>query len=316
MLRPGACERVDGLVVVADDAEIVAVAEPQIEQRLLQQVDVLILVDGERSVLRAEGRGCAIVVLEQPHGALEQVFEIEDAVGFLAPFVVGVHPCHQIDRDRRLAVLRDGEVLLGADAAILRPLDLRREVARRTELVRRAQAVADLAQEQRLRRQNPPELARSEVAELPQRRGVEGPGPHARDPERREPHPELAPGLVGEGDGHDLGRFECAGRDLTGYAPGDRRRLARPCAGEDADGAAHGLGCAPLLGIQAVERVHGVTVALTPDGIVTPFSIRFFGSTMASRRAAGVPGARSRTLDEASGVRGGRARRIRRYSER
>ena len=170
MLRPSACERVDGLVVVADDAEIVAVAEPQVEQRLLQQVDVLIFVDGERSVLRAEGRGCAIVVLEQPHGALEQVFEIEDAVGFLAPLVVGVHARHQIDRDRRLAVLRDGEVLLGADAAILRPLDFRREVARRPELVRRAQAVADLAQEQRLRGQNPPELARSEVAELPERR--------------------------------------------------------------------------------------------------------------------------------------------------
>ena len=54
VLRAGAGERVDRLVVVADDAEVVAVAEPEVEQRLLQEVDVLVLVDGERVVLRAE----------------------------------------------------------------------------------------------------------------------------------------------------------------------------------------------------------------------------------------------------------------------
>ena len=56
MLGAGAGERVDRLVVVADDAEVVAVAEPEVEQRLLQQVHVLVLVDGERAVLRTERR--------------------------------------------------------------------------------------------------------------------------------------------------------------------------------------------------------------------------------------------------------------------
>jgi hypothetical protein len=38
MLRPGAGERIDRLVVVADDTEVGAAAEPLIEQRLLQQL--------------------------------------------------------------------------------------------------------------------------------------------------------------------------------------------------------------------------------------------------------------------------------------
>ena len=88
VLRPGPGERVDRLVVVTDDTEIVAVAEPVLEQALLQQVDVLILVDGERAVLRAEGRHDLLVVLEETDSALEQVLEVEKAVGFLATLVL------------------------------------------------------------------------------------------------------------------------------------------------------------------------------------------------------------------------------------
>ena len=48
VLGRGAGERVDRLVVVADDAEVVARAEPPIEQARLQRVHVLELVHGER----------------------------------------------------------------------------------------------------------------------------------------------------------------------------------------------------------------------------------------------------------------------------
>ena len=54
VLRRSAGERVDRLVVVADDAELVARAEPELEQRLLEQVHVLVLVDGERAEALAE----------------------------------------------------------------------------------------------------------------------------------------------------------------------------------------------------------------------------------------------------------------------
>ena len=105
-----------------------------------------------------------------------------------------------------------------------------------------------------------PDALRREVAQLPERRRVERPRAHARDAERGEPRAQLARGLVGERDRHDLRRLERAGRDLLGDPPGDRRRLAGAGAREDADGAAHGLGRAPLLGVQAVERVHLATV--------------------------------------------------------
>ena len=51
----GAGEAVDRLVVVPDRAQLVAVAEPALEQRLLEEVDVLVLVDGEREIALAEG---------------------------------------------------------------------------------------------------------------------------------------------------------------------------------------------------------------------------------------------------------------------
>ncbi len=50
----GAGERVDGLVGVADDGQVVALAEPRVEHPLLQRGDVLVLVDDEAAVAVAE----------------------------------------------------------------------------------------------------------------------------------------------------------------------------------------------------------------------------------------------------------------------
>ena len=274
MLRSGAGERVDRLIVVTDDAEIVAVAEPVLEQALLQQVDVLILVDGERAVLRAEGRHDLLVVLEQTDRAFEQILEVEEAVGFLTTLVVDVDARHQVGGNRRIAVDGGVRVLLRPDAAVLRPLDLGGEVTGRPELVRRAQLVPDLAKQQRLRRQDPADLAGREVTQLPQRCGVERARADASDPECGEARAQLASRLVGERHRHDLRRVERTGRNLLRDAPRDRRRLACPCAGEDAHRAAHGLGRAALLGVQAIERVHRCTVAATPDGNVTSVNRR------------------------------------------
>ena len=137
VLRARARERVDRLVVVADDAEVVALAEPVLEQLLLEQVDVLVLVDGECSVLRAEDVARELVALEELHGELEQVLEVDCAVRLLARLVVAVDAVHEIGRDGRLAPLRLGAVAGNADAAVLRPLDLRRQVARGPEFERR-----------------------------------------------------------------------------------------------------------------------------------------------------------------------------------
>ena len=260
MLRAGAGERVDRLVVVADDAEVVTVAEPVLEQLLLQEVDVLVLVDGERAVLRAERVAHLRVLLEEPQRELEQVFEVDQALGLLPPLVLAEDTVHQVDGDGRLAALGLGAVALDGNAAVLRPLDLGREIARGAELERRRQRVRDLAQSERLRGQDPPDALGCEVPQLAKRRRVEGSGADALHPERGEASAQLARGLVGEGDRHDPRRLECAGRNLLGDPAGDRRRLAGARAREDADGAAHGLGRAPLLRVQAVERVHLATV--------------------------------------------------------
>src|SRR5581483_7150217 len=269
MLGPGAGEAVDRLVVVADNAEVVAIAESELEQRLLEQVDVLVLVDGERVVLGAERHRGALVVLEHAHGAFEQVLEVEEPFRLLTPLIVEVDARHQIRGDRRLAVLGGVEVVLGVDAAVLRPVDLGGKVARRPELVGRAQTVADLAEEERLRRKDAAEPVRCEMPELPERRGVERAGAHAGYAERRETRAQFAARLVGERHRHDPGRIERAGLDLLRDSAGDRRRLAGACAREDADGAAHRLGGAPLLRVQAGERVHRTTVATRPAGNVT-----------------------------------------------
>jgi len=54
MLGARAGEAVDRLVVVADGAQLVRGTEPALEQRLLEKVDVLVLVDCERAVAVAE----------------------------------------------------------------------------------------------------------------------------------------------------------------------------------------------------------------------------------------------------------------------
>ena len=104
MLRARAGEGVDRLIVVADRAQLVAVAEPAVEQRLLEQVHVLVLVDRERAVAVAHLLERARVGVEEPDRHLEQVLEVDVALVGLAPLVVAVDLDHQVLRDRRLVV--------------------------------------------------------------------------------------------------------------------------------------------------------------------------------------------------------------------
>ena len=91
--RRGAGERVDRLVGVADDGQVVAAAEPGVEHPLLQRGDVLILVDDEAAVAVAELLCDRVVVLDRGRGVQQQVVEVEQrhavATG-LERFVPGV----------------------------------------------------------------------------------------------------------------------------------------------------------------------------------------------------------------------------------
>ena len=65
VVRRRAGERVDRLVLVADDAQVVAVAEPELEEALLERVRVLVLVDAEPALPGADRRGGVRVGLEE-----------------------------------------------------------------------------------------------------------------------------------------------------------------------------------------------------------------------------------------------------------
>ncbi len=265
VLRRRAREGVDRLVVVADDAELVAVADPALQQRLLEQVHVLVLVDRERPVALLERGERVRILVEHLHRVLEEILEVDEAALGLARLVRSEHALHDIVGNRRLVFVQRPPIRLWREAAVLRPLDLRREVGERAEAERHRQRPRDRQQDRRLRGQHLADRA-GEVVELGERGRVERPRGHAGDAQPRQPLAHLRRGLVRERDGEDLVGRERAARHLVGDAPRDRRRLARARAREDADRAAHGLDRAPLLGVEPVEDRLGVHRPEPSDG--------------------------------------------------
>src|SRR5207245_8341012 len=99
-VRARAGESVDRLIVVADDTHVVAVAQPEVEQRLLQEIDVLVLVNGERAPAPTNECKRLLVVLEQPDRAPEQVLEIERTRLVLPPLVLAEDAQREVGRQR------------------------------------------------------------------------------------------------------------------------------------------------------------------------------------------------------------------------
>ncbi len=237
--RRRAGERVDRLVVVADDAEVVAIAEPAFEQAGLERVHVLVLVHGERREPRPDLLGGLGVLVEQPQREPEHVLEIEPPHRGLAPLVAVVDAVHQVGGDRRLVVAELAEVPLGRDHPVLRPLDLAGELAPREELVRRRERVRERGDDRRLvvedLGQRLAGVRGPQPRELRERRRVERARLDALDAERREPRSELPGRLVRERHREDLRGLERPAPDLAGDPVGDRGGLAGPGAGQDRD---------------------------------------------------------------------------------
>ena len=254
--RRRAGERVDRLVVVADHAQVVAVAEPAFEQGGLERVHVLVLVHGERGEPRPDLLGGLGVLVEQPQREPEHVLEVEPPHRALAPLVAVVDAVHQVGGDRRLVVAELAEVPLRRDHPVLRPLDLAGELAAREELVRRRERVRERRDERSLVVEHLGErlagVRGPQPRELRERGRVERARLHTLDAERREPGPQLPRGLVREGHREDLGRLERSAPDLARDAVRDRGGLARPRAGQDRD--------------RASERERGLTLGLVQAG--------------------------------------------------
>ena len=80
----GAGEGVDRLVGIADDREVARLADPQLEQALLERVRVLVLVDADPRLLALDEARGLLVRLEQLDGQREHVLEVDPPGAVLA----------------------------------------------------------------------------------------------------------------------------------------------------------------------------------------------------------------------------------------
>ena len=95
----GAGEGVDGLVGIAHHREVARVAQPQLEQALLERVGVLVLVDADPGLLGLDGGGGVGVRLEQLDGEREHVLEVDPVGALLGALVAGVEAREEVGRD-------------------------------------------------------------------------------------------------------------------------------------------------------------------------------------------------------------------------
>ena len=193
MLRRGPRERVDRLVGVTDDGEIVTVAQPRVEHPLLQGRDVLVLVDDEAAVPVAELLRDDRVLLQRSRGVQQQVVEVEHLGPVLQLLVVRVDRGDLLRRARAVAAQpgHRRRVLGRGDQARLGPLDLGGQVAYRVLVGARLRPDRGLADgAQLVLDQLPLPVAhhpRPEVGQLPQRCRVKRARLHPARAQRPQP---------------------------------------------------------------------------------------------------------------------------------
>ena len=257
-------EGVDGLARVADDTDVVAAAEPEVEQRGLQRVDVLELIDDEPAVLTAHLGGDPLLVSEDGRRDEQDVLHV-DAAPLALDVLVGGHqrPDGGGVEIGHLATSLDGrrDVVGRTDAADLGPLDLGGEVAQQRGVGAEPEPPDGLGDQPELGLDDLGERRavdlRPEVPGLAQRGGVERAGLDTGRAQLREPAPHLTGSTGGEGDGQDLLRLV----DPRGHAVRDAVRDGAGLAGagsrDDTHRAAQRRGDVALLGIEVLEQVVG-----------------------------------------------------------
>ena len=269
--RGGPGERVDGLVRVADDGQVVAVAEPRVEHALLQRRDVLVLVDDETPVAVPELLRDGGVVLDGGRRVQQQIVEVQQrgaVAASLHRLVPGVHGGDPggIERDVATDLGDRIRIGLGADQGRLRPLDLAREIAHVVGAGLHRGAVgglghhAELAVEQLpagVTDQPGPEVLQLSAGGGVKRHGLHPAGARPRpgfQVERAQPGAHLPRGARRERHGQHLAGGHVTGGHQVRDAPGDGAGLAGTGAGQHAHrptGRLHGLA---LLVVEVVQE--------------------------------------------------------------
>ncbi len=255
VLDVGAAPRVDRLVVVADDHEVLVLACEQVGDGVLDAVGVLVLVDAdlaEALLVVIEHLG---VLREKLEGLDQEVVEVH-GVGALEAALQ-----HVVDAGRRAVDgrLRVGLQLLGRDEAVLGLRDLRADRGQRALLLVDVEVAHDVLHEA-LRVvvvvDREVGLVAQKLAVLAQHahaHGVEGADPHAAGASRQEVAQTLAHlggRLVGEGDRQDLPGAHALVVDHVRDAVGEHARLARARAREHEQRPLGALGRLALGGVE------------------------------------------------------------------
>ena len=259
MVAAGTGEAVDGLIRVADHAQVEPIAKPQAQQVLLEQVRVLVLVDAEPRVALAHQADRLLVALVELDGQRQHVLEVDP----VAPNLGGLVSAPQIDehvlRDRRLAL---GRVALRALAANLGPLDLIGEVLCRRELVATRQLSRERNQDRELGVQDLGQVPSVDegpvVGQLAPGGGMKRRCLHLREAERAEAVAHLGRGLLGEGHDQRSLRIESAGCDGVCGSMADDARLACSGAGQDDHRPGRRLGRLALLVVEGCQDGVGI----------------------------------------------------------
>ena len=264
-------EGVDRLRRVAHDADVLPVAEPEVEKAVLQGTDVLELVDGEPPVGGADLVEDVGALPQQADRHEQDVVEVHDTPVGLDFVVLGIDTSDVRRGQGRGALRCLLRVALGIDPHLLGPGDLGDEVAHGGGVGRDGTPRRRLGDEWRDLGDDvvrlPADGTRPEVTELAQGGRVEGPHLHALDAEPEQSLAHLAGSAGGEGDREPSPRVMRAGARGMRDSVGDSAGLAGACARPDDDGALHGLRHGALLRVKRVEQVgvHGGIVALGSD---------------------------------------------------
>ena len=266
----GPGEGVDGLVLVADDGKVVATAEPGVEERLLERVRVLVLVDREPPIARSDLGRHRVVALDQLHGHGQHVLEIDQPGTVSRPLVVAIEPRHQVRWERSVMAVRDDVVGIPRrpDPASLRPFDLGRQVPDGEIAVPTGQRPRQGHQQRRLRREDAWQVAivdaRPEMPELAQGGSVERERRHASPAGGGKTVAHLRRSLVREGDDQDVRRPDGFCGERIGDTARDHTGLARPGPGQDAERSTDRGHRLALGGIQVGEQGVRIEIGHRP----------------------------------------------------
>ena len=254
-------EGVDRLRRVPDDADVAPLAQPQVEQGLLEAVDVLVLVDDEVPVLVAHRPGHLLVLAQDADHEEQDVLEVDDAPVGLDLLVGRDEAGHRrgIQTGRGFTSCCDGcrRVGLGSQQRHLRPLDLGGQVTDGGAVQAQPQAGAGLGDgtglvRHHLRRRTADRLG-PEIVQLAQGCRVEGAGLDPAHPEVAQAGAHLTGGPGREGDGQDPLGLVHPGQHAVRDAVGDGSGLARAGAGEHAHRATRVSRDLALLGVECIE---------------------------------------------------------------